>query len=95
MSIETAVTNTLDLCGLAPLKRQQVVFGYFESLQPGQWFQVTTDHDPKALHEQLKSRSGGSLTWDVLEAGPTAWRVQLGKLVQESGGCCSGGACHG
>ena len=31
----------------------------------------------------------------ITAAGPTAWRVQLGKRVQESGGCCSGGACHG
>lgn len=95
MSTDTAFTNTLDLCDLAPLKRQQLVFGHFENLQPGQWFQISTDQDPKALYEQLQTRSGGSLTWEVLAKGPAVWRIQLGKQVVESGGCCSGGACHG
>lgn len=95
MSTDTAFTNTLDLCGLAPLKRQQVVFNHFENLQPGQWFQITTDQDPKALQGQLQTRSGGSLTWEVLEVDSAVWRVQLGKRIVESGGCCSGGACHG
>lgn len=95
MSIDTDFTNTLDLCDLAPLKRQQLVFSHFENLQPGQWFQFTTDQDPKSLRDQLQTRSGGSLSWEVLEAGPAVWRVQLGMRVVESGGCCSGGACHG
>lgn len=95
MSVETAITNTLDLTGLAPLKRQQLVLGHFETLQAGQWFEISTDQDPKAMYAQLQGRADGRLTWEVLEAGPSVWRVQLGKRAKESGGCCSGGACHG
>lgn len=93
--MSTDLTTTIDIRDTAPLKRQQLMFNRFETLQQGQSFQLVTDHEPKRLHEQLQIRSGNGFTWDYLEAGPAVWRVQIGKSAVASGNCCSGGACGG
>ena len=44
------------------------------------------DHDPKPLRYQFEAEHQGLFTWEVLEAGPTVWRVRIGRLAGTASG---------
>lgn len=76
---ETAAVITVDVRQVPPPQRHPLIFQTFEGLQPGETFILINDHDPKPLYYQFKFEREGQFTWDYLEQGPEAWRVQVGK----------------
>lgn len=74
-----AATNNLDVRALAPAHRHSRIFQLFQSLQPGEAFILTNDHDPKPLYYQFAAEHTGAFTWEYLEQGPDVWRVRIGK----------------
>lgn len=59
--------------------RHEVIIESFDSLEPGEFLELSNDHDPKPLHYQLMIEREGTFTWDYLQNGPTLWRVSIGK----------------
>ena len=69
----------LDVRTLAPKDRHSLIFKTYEGLQPGQFFELVNDHDPKPLYYQFQFEQTGKFTWDYLEQGPDVWRVRIGR----------------
>lgn len=69
----------LDVRELAPRDRHPAIFGRWESLAPGEGFELVNDHDPLPLFYQFQAEKPGQFTWDYLESGPEVWRVRIGK----------------
>ncbi len=95
MSTDTGFTATLDAPSSALQTQAAALLERFESLRPGQSFQLSTGDEPQLLRQSLQARLGVSLTWEILESGPAIWRVQIGKRGAASSSCCAGGACGG
>ncbi|MGH8989703.1 MAG: DUF2249 domain-containing protein, partial [Acidimicrobiales bacterium] len=60
-------------------QRHDVIFTAYGALAAGTAFVLVNDHDPKPLRYQFEAEHGGDFTWDALEAGPTVWRVRIGR----------------
>ena len=73
--------GVLDVRPLSPARRHQVIFSTFESLEPGQSFELVNDHDPKPLRYQLAAEHPDQFSWDYLESGPAAWRVRIARTA--------------
>jgi uncharacterized protein (DUF2249 family) len=89
---------TLDLRGLGPRERHARVFSRFDALRPGEAMQLLIDHDAQPLRAEFDSRRFAQFEWNVLDAGPSPWRVQVTRVgagVSAGDSCCSGGACCG
>lgn len=71
--------GVLDVRPLPPARRHHLIFETFESLAPGQSFELVNDHDPKPLRYQLSAEHTDTFSWDYLEAGPTEWRVRIAR----------------
>ena len=69
----------LDVRALAPAQRHEKIFATYGALGPGTAFVLVNDHDPKPLRYQFEAEHQGRFSWDVLEAGPTVWRVRIGR----------------
>lgn len=69
----------LDVRAVAPARRHTEIFEAYEALVPGAGFVLVNDHDPVPLYHQFAAERAGRFTWDVLEAGPTTWRVRIGQ----------------
>ncbi len=69
----------LDVRALAPAQRHEKIFATYGALGAGTAFVLVNDHDPKPLRYQFEAEHQGDFTWDVLEAGPTVWRVRIGR----------------
>ena len=76
----------LDVRALAPAQRHEKIFATYRALGPGTAFVLVNDHDPKPLRYQFEAEHEGQFTWDVLEAGPTVWRVRIGRPAGASAG---------
>jgi len=57
-----------------------MIFGTFESLAPGDSFELVNDHDPKPLFYQFQAERTGQFEWEYLEQGPQTWRVKISKV---------------
>jgi uncharacterized protein (DUF2249 family) len=71
----------LDVRALAPAQRHEKIFVTYGALGAGTAFVLVNDHDPKPLRYQFEAEHAGRFTWEVLEAGPTVWRVRIGRLA--------------
>ncbi|HET6966372.1 MAG TPA: DUF2249 domain-containing protein [Acidimicrobiales bacterium] len=78
---DAAGDGVLDVRPLPPARRHQLIFSTFDSLEPGQAFELVNDHDPKPLRYQLSAEHPDQFSWDYLEAGPTAWRVRIARTA--------------
>lgn len=59
--------------------RHDVIIESFDSLEPGEFLELSNDHDPKPLHYQLMMERENIFTWEYLQNGPLLWRVAIGK----------------
>ena len=75
---------TLDVRRVAPAERHETIFATYAALEPGAGFILVNDHDPKPLRYQFEAEHSGEFTWDVIEAGPTVWRIRVGRSVTPS-----------
>ncbi len=86
LSSETSAAGgdaVLDVRALAPAQRHEKIFATYGALGPGTAFVLVNDHDPKPLRYQFEAEHEGRFTWEVLEAGPTVWRVRIGRLGRQ------------
>lgn len=72
--------HLVDVRQTPPAQRHPMIFGTFESLKPGQSFELVNDHDPKPLYYQFQAELTGQFEWNYLERGPEIWRVEIRKL---------------
>jgi uncharacterized protein (DUF2249 family) len=72
--------SVVDVRSIPPAQRHPLIFNTFEVLKPGESFILVNDHDPKPLYYQFKFEREGQFTWNYLEEGPQAWRVEIGKV---------------
>lgn len=85
----TPATATFDLRELAPRERNARVFSRFDALQPGEAMQLLIDHDAQTLRAEFASRRAAQFEWDVMDAGPSTWRVQGAPPVVGTAFCSS------
>jgi uncharacterized protein (DUF2249 family) len=74
----------LDVRPLPPAQRHEQIFTTIGRLEPGQWFVLANDHDPKPLRYQLEAEAPGQISWDYLQAGPALWRVRIGRVPAQA-----------
>lgn len=74
-----AVKTTVDVRTIIPRERHPLIFSTFDSLAPGEAFELVNDHDPKPLHYQFRAEREGQFAWEYLEQGPQTWRVQISR----------------
>lgn len=72
--------HVLDVRHLPPPQRHPLIFGTFERLKPGEWFELVNDHDPKPLYYQFAAERAGQFRWEYVEQGPEVWRVRIGRV---------------
>lgn len=69
--------NQLDVRVIAPRERHPKIFDLFDSLNPGESFELINDHAPAPLYYQFLHERPGQFTWEYLEEGPETWRVRI------------------
>jgi uncharacterized protein (DUF2249 family)/uncharacterized protein YjiS (DUF1127 family) len=79
---EDSIENEIDVRSLPPAQRHAKIFELVHELGPGATFILVNDHDPKPLYYQLEAEYPKQFSWNYLERGPDAWRVEIGKLAQ-------------
>lgn len=72
---------SIDVRTIQPRERHPKIFAMANALAVGASFVIVNDHDPRPLHYQLQAEYPGQFSWNYLEAGPTVWRVQLGREI--------------
>lgn len=75
----------LNVTLIEPRLKHPTIFKQFDSLKPGEAFQILNDHDPKPLYYQMIAERGNVFTWEYLEKGPVWYKVQIRKNDLESG----------
>ena len=71
----------LDVRPLAHGKRHESIFAAYNDLVPGETFVLVNDHDPKSLRHQFEAQHQDAFSWEYLEAGPSDWRVRIGRVA--------------
>ncbi len=84
MSTTQPYKATIDVRSIVPRERHPLIFGTFDTLQPGEALLLVNDHDPKPLFYQFQAESSGEFTWDYLENGPEVWQVKIGKPQEDA-----------
>lgn len=74
---------------LPPQQRHPALFHAFESLSAGEFLELSNDHDPEPLRRQFQVLWPDQFAWDVLESGPSLWRVRIARKA--AGKSCCGG----
>jgi uncharacterized protein (DUF2249 family) len=73
------ITAVLDVRGLPCANRRAIIFGHFDSLNPGQAIEIVNDHDPVGLKSHFAERAPDGFGWRPLEAGPDVWRIEIAR----------------
>jgi uncharacterized protein (DUF2249 family) len=69
----------LDTKEFQPQEETKIVFETFDSLELGEIIELTYDHDPSSLLNQLKAERPGQFEWEYLKEGPPVWEISLAK----------------
>ncbi|HLR51302.1 MAG TPA: DUF2249 domain-containing protein [Candidatus Avamphibacillus sp.] len=64
---------------IEPKIRHPKILETFDQLHPGEYLELSNDHDPKPLYYQFMMERSGTFTWEYIEKGPEIWRVAIGK----------------
>ena len=104
MSYSAPTDSSIDVRAIPRGQRHLLIFRQFESLSPGEAFELVNDHDPLGLLHQFHQLLPGLFTWDYRAQGPEEWRVVIGRAeggapsghVHDEGCGCgsSGGGCR-
>ena len=62
-----------------PREKHPRIFQLFDELKPGEFMELSNDHDPRPLQYQFMMERKDQFTWEYLEEGPEVWRVSIGK----------------
>jgi len=71
--------HELDIRPVSPREKHPVIFARFDSLAPGETFQLINDHDPMPLYYQFNAERTDKFGWEYIERGPEVWRVNISK----------------
>jgi uncharacterized protein (DUF2249 family) len=82
MSNTAGDQSIIDVRTLPPAERHRKIFQLVNELAAGTSFVLVNDHDPKPLYYQLEAEYPKQFSWTYLDAGPTVWRVEIGKLAR-------------
>lgn len=82
MSNTAGDQSIIDVRTLPPAERHRKIFQLVNELAAGTSFVLVNDHDPKPLYYQLEAEYPKQFSWTYLDAGPTVWRVGIGKLAR-------------
>ena len=69
----------LDVRNLVPAQREEIIFDHICELAFGASFILINDNDPKPLLHQLETEYPGQFFSTSVEAGPSAWRLEIGR----------------
>jgi uncharacterized protein (DUF2249 family) len=72
--------ETLDVRPIPHGERHPRIFGIYARLRPGESFVLVNNHDPKPLRREFTATYPDQFGWEYLQAGPTEWRVRIGRL---------------
>lgn len=71
---------SLDVRGVAPKDRFELIMGTYRSLTPGEILELTVDHDPSCMYYTLLAEEGeDTFEFAYLERGPISWTVRVRK----------------
>ena len=77
----------LDVTTIEPRLKHPTIFKYFDQLNPGDYFIIHNDHDPKPVYYQLLGERGNIFSFDYLSKGPEDWLIKIQKkatILQEA-----------
>jgi uncharacterized protein (DUF2249 family) len=74
----------LDVRTIQPRARHSMIFTTFDSLKPGESFELVNDHAPTPLYYQFLHVRPGFFEWLYLEEGPETWRVRITRKANGS-----------
>ncbi len=80
----STAAKELDVRTLAPAQRHAEIFKSFDALKPGESFVLVNDHYPKPLLYQFQAERAATFEWNVLEAGPAQYRVDIQRRGETS-----------
>lgn len=72
-------TTLLDVTRIPPPSKHQVIFEYFDGLEPGASIRILNDHDPRPLYYQLIAERGRNFQWTYFQSGPEVWEIEIRK----------------
>jgi uncharacterized protein (DUF2249 family) len=82
MTATTSPVPTIDIRLLgACVDRKAAVLAAFDALATGARLLVVNDHLPNGLRVHFEERRPGAFAWEVIEAGPTVFRVEIQRLA--------------
>lgn len=73
----------LDVRSVPPPRRHAEIFALFDRLAANEAFILVNDHYPRPLLGQLQAMRPGCFEWNVLQAGPALFRVEIRRRAQE------------
>lgn len=71
------LTASLDVRTIPPPSRHIELSRVFDALGPGESFILVNDHEPTSFLRQLQVERAGRFEWNVLEAGPERFRIEI------------------
>ncbi|MGC1465681.1 MAG: DUF2249 domain-containing protein [Pseudolabrys sp.] len=80
-AVQKSKAGEVDVRSLVPAQRHATIFKLVGELSPGSSFVLVNDHDPKPLYYQLEAEYPKTFSWNYLEKGPDAWRVEIGRMA--------------
>ena len=75
--------KTLDATKIEPRFKHATIFQTYEDLEPGDYFILQNDHDPKPLYYQFNAEKTNEFGWEYLQEGPDVWEVKISKVKAE------------
>lgn len=75
----------LDLRRVPRPERHPMVFGTFDSIAVGDFFEIINDHDPVPLHRQVDEMRPGQAEWTYIERGPEVYHIRVRRIAPLSG----------
>jgi len=82
MSAPASSPLCVDIRLLGPcVERKAHVLSLFDALALGASLVVLNDHLPNGLHRHFDEHRPGAFEWNVLEAGPDVFRVEVRRVA--------------
>jgi uncharacterized protein (DUF2249 family) len=79
-------TEEIDVRTIPPADRHARIFAAFDRLAPGERFILVSDHPPKPLLYTFQAERPAAFDWNVLQAGPGLFRVEIARRGEAGGG---------
>ncbi len=84
MDVDT--DGELDVRRFPKAQRDQMIFGRFDELAPGDSFVLVICHDPLDLRQQFARMRPGAYDWRYLEGSQSErlWRIRIIKITDSA-----------